>query len=96
MLTVISLQEVENRFREVIRRVYRDGETFIVERDGLPVVMIVPVQEGRGDERYFLEFSRRLGRAAHRQGLTEEELLRELEEDRRALYRETYGATAPA
>ena len=29
-------------------------------------------------------------------GLTEEQLLRELEEDRRALYRETYGATAPA
>jgi prevent-host-death family protein len=96
MLTVISLQEVENRFGEVIRRVYRDGETFIVERDGLPVVMIVPVREGRVDERYFLEFSRRLGHAARRQGLTEEQLLRELEEDRRALYRETYGATAPA
>ncbi len=96
MLTVISLQEVENRFGEVIRRVYRDGETFIVERDGLPVGMIGPVRGGRVDGQCFLGCSRRLGRAAHRQGLTEEQLLRELEEDRRALYRETYGAPAPA
>lgn len=45
MPTVISATEAKNRFGEVIRRVYRDGETFIVERDGLPVVMIVPVRE---------------------------------------------------
>jgi len=96
MPTVISATEAKNRFGEVIRRVYRDGETFIVERDGLPVVMIVPVEGRLANEQYFVELSRRLGRAAYRQGLTEEELLRELEEDRRALYRETYGATAPA
>ena len=71
-------------------RVMADTNVLIIERDWLPVVMIVSLREGRVDEQYFLEFSRRLGRAAHRQGLTEEELLRELEEDRRALYRETY------
>lgn len=94
MPRVISATEAKNRFGEVIRRVYRDGETFIVERDGLPVVMIVPVRERWADERYFVELSRRLGHAAQRQGLTEEQLLEELEEDRRALYRETYGARA--
>jgi hypothetical protein len=56
-----------------------------VERDGLPVVMIVPVEGRLANEQYFVELSRRLGRAAYRQGLTEEQLLRELEEDRRAL-----------
>ncbi|RME32795.1 MAG: hypothetical protein D6793_10560 [Thermoflexia bacterium] len=59
-------------------------------------MVIVPVREHRMDERSFLEFSRRLGRADQQQGLTEERLLQELEEDRRALYQETYGARAPS
>lgn len=92
MPTVISATEAKNRFGEIIRRAYRDGETFIVERGGLPVVMIVPVWAGRGDERYLQEFSHRRGRVAQQQGLTEEQPMEELEEERQALYRETYGA----
>ncbi|MGQ9467085.1 MAG: type II toxin-antitoxin system Phd/YefM family antitoxin [Anaerolineae bacterium] len=92
MPTVISATEAKNRFGEVIRRVYRNGETFIVERDGLPVVVIMPVQRYRMAEQHLMEFSRLVGQAAEREGLAEEQLLQELEEDRRAVYRETYGA----
>jgi prevent-host-death family protein len=93
MPATISATEAKNRFGEVIRRVYKNGETLIVERGGLPVVVIMPVHQYRAEnERYFLEFSRRLGEAARRQGLTEEQLLRELEEDKRTIYRETYDA----
>jgi hypothetical protein len=41
-------------------------------------------------ERYFIEFSRQLGQAAEKHGLTEEQLMREQEEDKRAIYQETY------
>lgn len=96
MPTVISATEAKNRFGEVIRRVYRDGETFIVERDGLPVAVIMSVQQYRMAEQHLMEFSRLVGQAAERQGLTEEQLFQELEEDRRAVYRETYGASPAA
>jgi prevent-host-death family protein len=96
MPTVISATEAKNRFGEVIRRVYRDGETFIVERDGLPVVMIVPV-EGRlpgptvGQQR-FARAVRAAAREAETSGLTEEDLGRAAEEVREHLHRERWSA----
>jgi prevent-host-death family protein len=97
MPVTITATEAKNRFGEVIRRVYKGGETLIVERGGLPVMVIVPMQEYRTiKEQYFIGFSRQLGRVAEGQGLTEEQLLYELEEDRQAVYRETYGADAEA
>jgi len=98
MPVTITATEARTRFGEVIRRVYRGGETLIVERGGLPVVVILPMQKYqlmRGREEHlvhFRRFSRRLGQAAAAQGLTEEQLLAELEEDKRAIYEETYGA----
>jgi prevent-host-death family protein len=97
MYATITATEVKNRFGEVIRRVYRNGETLIVERGGLPVLVMMPLQEYKAiRERYFVGFSRQLGQAAERQGLTEEQLMRELEEDKHTVYRETYGADTTA
>ncbi|HIC95737.1 TPA: type II toxin-antitoxin system Phd/YefM family antitoxin [Candidatus Bipolaricaulota bacterium] len=93
MPATITATEAKNRFGEVIRRVYKNGETLIVERGGLPVVVIMPIQEYQATrEEYFVRFSRQLGQAAERQGLTEEQLLQELEEDKQSVYQETYGA----
>ena len=97
MPATITATEAKNRFGEVIRRVYKNGETLIVERGGLPVMAIVPMQEYQASrEQYFIGLSRQLGRVAERQGLTEDQLLQELEEDKQAVYRETYGADAEA
>ena len=97
MPATITATEAKNRFGEVIRRVYKNGETLIVERGGLPVMAIVPMQEYQmSREQYFVGLSRQLGRVAERQGLTEDQLLQELEEDKQAVYRETYGADAEA
>ena len=97
MPATITATEAKNRFGEVIRRVYKNGETLIVERGGLPVMAIVPMQEYQmSREQYFVGFSRQLGCMAERQGLTEDQLLQELEEDKQAVYRETYGADAEA
>lgn len=93
MPATITATEAKNRFGEVIRRVYKGGETLIVERGGLPMVVIIPVQEYQMTrEQYFVRFSRQLGQVAERQGLTEEQLLQELREDKQSVYREIYGA----
>ncbi len=41
----VTSTEAQTRFGALIRRVYKDGEYLIVERDGLPVVVIIPVGE---------------------------------------------------
>jgi prevent-host-death family protein len=97
MPATITATEVKNRFGQVVRRVYKNGETLIVERGGLPVLVMMPLQEYKAiREQHFVGFSRQLGQAAERQSLTEEQLMRELEEDKCAVYQETYGTGAAA
>jgi len=41
----VTATEAQTHFGALIRRVYKNGEHLIVERDGLPVVVIIPVGE---------------------------------------------------
>ncbi len=92
MPTVISATEAKNRFGEVIRRVYRDGETFIVERDGLPVVMIVPVRESApAGLRRFTRAVQAAAREAEALGITEQDVERSAEQIREEVHRERWG-----
>lgn len=43
MLNSIPATKAKNNFGELIKRVYTSGERVIVEKDGLPVVIISPV-----------------------------------------------------
>lgn len=45
MTTIISATEAKNRFGEYIKRAYMHEEHLIVERDGIPVVAIVPMTD---------------------------------------------------
>ncbi len=86
---------MKSHFGEIIRRVCKGGETLVVERGGLPVLVMMPLQEYKAlRERRFAAFSRQVGQAAERQGLTEEQLMQELEEDKQAVYQEAYGKAA--
>lgn len=38
----VTSTEAQTHFGALIRRVYKDGEHLIVERDGLPVVVVLP------------------------------------------------------
>lgn len=42
--TIISATEMHKKRGEIIKRSYRNGEHFIVEKDGIPLVAIVPIQ----------------------------------------------------
>ena len=44
-IRTINATEAKNRFGDVIRRAYRGQEHLIVERDGIPVVAIVPISD---------------------------------------------------
>ena len=94
--STITATYAQNSFGEVIRRVSKDGEHLIIEKDGIPVAVVMSVQEYKllSQERlaYFQDFSRQLGRVAEAQGITEEQLMKELDEDKRAVYEEMYGA----
>jgi PHD/YefM family antitoxin component YafN of YafNO toxin-antitoxin module len=80
--------------------VYRSDEHLIVERDGFPVAVLMSYQEYQNLSREraleaFKRLGQDLGREIEKQGLTEEQLLEELEETRRQVFKEQYGDLAP-
>ena len=44
-IATISATEAKNRFGDMIRRAYRGQEHIIVERGGIPVVVILPISD---------------------------------------------------
>ena len=96
MLHTISATDARIRFGEVIRRAYSGQEHLIVEKDGIPVVVILSVpdyEEMRTELKLerFERMSRAAGLDAEKQGLTEKALEKELEEIRAQIYHETYA-----
>lgn len=45
LIRVVSATEAKNRFGAIIKRAYAGDEHLIIERDGIPVVAIVPIQD---------------------------------------------------
>ena len=45
--TIITATEMQKKSGEIIRRAHKEGEHFIVERDGYPVVAIIPIDDYR-------------------------------------------------
>jgi prevent-host-death family protein len=92
----LSATQARIHFGEVIKRAYRDGEHVIVEKDGIPVVVILSVPEYEQLLRElklvrFEQASRVAGLEAEQQGLTEEQLKQEMETIKERLYRQAYG-----
>jgi len=92
----LSATQARIHFGEVIKRACKDGEHVIVERDGIPMVVILSVPEyerllRRLKLARFEQAGRLAGLEAERQGLTEEQLEKEMEAIKERLYRQTYG-----
>ncbi|MCC6167942.1 MAG: type II toxin-antitoxin system Phd/YefM family antitoxin [Caldilineaceae bacterium] len=93
--------EVQRNFRDVVNRAGSGREHIIVERDGLPVIVMLSVAEYqslmrernlRQERRRQLEATaRRIGQAIERRGLSEEEVLAQLDQTQEELYDERYG-----
>lgn len=94
--TVVRMTELHRQLGQVIRKVALSDEHFVVEKGGLPVAVLMSMAEYKRlvkDRRLkeFEQFARALGKEAERQGLTEEQLMAELEETKQKIYREMYG-----
>jgi prevent-host-death family protein len=95
--------DVQRNFRDVVNRAGSGHEHIIVERDGLPVIVMISVAEyqllmrerEQREERLkkFEASARRIGQAIERQGLSEEEVMAQLEETKQEVYDELYGSS---
>jgi len=81
----------------MLKRVALQDEHLVVERDGYPIAVLLSYPEYeelmhlRAVEEH-QELARALSQEAERQGLNEEQLMAELEKDKRAVYKVTYGS----
>jgi prevent-host-death family protein len=92
----IRVTEVRNHLGSILNRVFRGEEHLVIEKLGIPVAAIISMREYEQYRRYLArrlhqDLGRKLGAEAEKQGLSEEELVASMEEDRRAVYEEMYG-----
>ncbi|MEW5987308.1 MAG: type II toxin-antitoxin system Phd/YefM family antitoxin [Chloroflexota bacterium] len=92
----VTASELQRASGKVLKRVAIGKEHLIIERDGYPVAVIIAFPEYEQIMRERALVAHRdlviaLGREAERQGLTEEQLLAELEGDKQVVYQEMYG-----
>ena len=96
---VITATELRRNFKAVVQRLRKRREHTIIESSGAPVAVILSVDEyerlvarrRRESLAAFNEFARSLGKEVERRGLTEEELLADLDETKREVFEERYG-----
>ena len=96
MQRFIRVTEVGNHLGSLINRVFRGEEHLVIEKLGIPIAAVISMREYEEYRRYVAQqlhtnLGRRLGAAAEKQGLTEDDLIASIEEDRRAVYEEMYG-----
>jgi len=95
--SIIHASELHRSAGKLLKRVALQDEHLVVERDGYPVAVLLSYPEY--EELMHLhalethqELMRTLSQEAERQGLSEEQLMVELEKDKRAVYKATYGS----
>lgn len=105
MPVTIPATEVHRKFSELVRRAFSGKEHFIVEKEGLPVVVIMSMaeyqelmQERERNEqdkqrrlKQFREAARAIGEEVAKTGLSEEEMMEQLEETKHQIYQKHYG-----
>jgi prevent-host-death family protein len=94
---VINASELHRAAGKMLKRVALQDEHLVVERDGYPVAVLLSYPEYEELMRLralaaHRELVRTLGQEAERQGLTEEQLMAELEQDKRKAYNAAYGS----
>jgi prevent-host-death family protein len=95
-MSKINATEARQYFGKVIQRAYSGNEHLVIEKNGLPVVVILSIKEYEEMRRAMAlqnlqELNRTLNRKAHEIGLTEEELEKKVEETKMKIFQELYG-----
>lgn len=92
----IGATEARNNLGRLLNRVHQREEHLVVEKLGIPVAAVISMDDYEHYRRLLAaetleDLGRKMGAGAKRQGLTEEQLIEEMEEDREAVYQEMYG-----
>ena len=88
---VINASELHRAAGKMLKRAALQDEHLVVERDGYPVAVLLSYSEYENLMRLralaaHRDLVRALGQEAERQGLSEEQMTAELEEDKRNVY----------
>ena len=88
---VITATEMRRNFSAVVRRLRKRHEHAIIQSSGAPIAVLLSVAEYEQLLRYkrlmvFDKFTREFGQEVERRGLSEEQLLAELEETKREVF----------
>ena len=94
---VITASELHRAAGKVLKRVALQDEHLVIERDGYPIAVLLSFPEYEELMRLralaaHRELVRSLGQEVEKQELTEEQLMMDLEEDKRAVYKDAYGS----
>ncbi|GEM_PF-1591775 len=99
---VIEAVQAQHNFDDLFQRASQ-GELVIVEKEGSPAVAMISIAEyetliqrreqAEQEERLrrFEQAARAIGEEVERLGITEEQMMEELEKTREEVYREFYG-----
>jgi len=99
----IEASEVKNQLDDLLQRVSDNQEHIFVEKDGHTVAVFIPPAEyeelRKMKEKFEIEenvrrfeaAARAFGEEAERRGITEEQLMADLEATKHELFKETYG-----
>ena len=97
----ISSTSAQRQFGAVLRRVHSGEEHIVIEQNGLPLAVIVSISEynkmmnererNEAREKRAEALSRQFGAEAARRGVSEEQLLENLQATKEAVYQEKYG-----
>ena len=93
---VVKASELQRASGKILKRAALGKEHLVVERDGYPVAVMMSYQEYEQLMRERAATAHRdlviaLGQEVDRQGLTEEQLMAELEGSKRRVHEERYG-----
>ena len=96
MKKVIGATEARKNLSRLLNQVHRREEHLVVEKLGIPVAAVISMQDYEQYQRFLAqrmlkELGRKVGAEAERQGLTDEQLLEELDQTRREGFEERYA-----
>jgi prevent-host-death family protein len=97
---IITATEIRRNFSAIIRRLRKRREHTIIQSSGVPIAVLLPVAEYERLMAYvkrkaaFHDFARNLGREVEQRGISEEELMADLEKTKREVFTEQYGRPA--
>lgn len=100
IVRTIPATEARIHFGDVLKRVYRGEEQLIVEKDGLPVAVILSNADFQQYQRLLalqqmIHLNRGVNRKLRASKMTEEEALADLKNTKREVYTQRYGRVTP-